>query len=39
MKCDIVPSKLGGKAGEYSGIAVALYSLYEQGQWTLPWNK
>ena len=39
MKCDIVPSKLGGKAGEYSGIAVALYSLYEQGEWTLPWNK
>ena len=39
MQCDIVPSKLGSKAGEYSGIAVALYSLYERGEWTLPWSK
>lgn len=39
MQCDIVPSKLGSKAGEYSGIAVALYSLYERGEWELPWAK
>lgn len=37
--CSIVTSKLGGKIGEYSGIAVALYSLYERGDWTLPWEQ
>ncbi len=36
--CSIVPSKLESKAGEYSGIAVALYSLYERGDWQLPWE-
>ncbi len=37
--CQVVPSKLGGKAGEYSGISVALYSLYEKGEWQLPWSR
>ena len=37
--CEIKPSKLGGKIGEYSGIAVALYFMYERGDWTLPWEE
>lgn len=37
--CSVVPSKLEGKAGEYSGVAVALYSLYERGDWNLPWEQ
>lgn len=37
--CTITQSKLGGKIGEYSGIAVALYFLYERGDWSLPWEQ
>ena len=37
--CSIVTSKLGGNIGELSGAAVALYSLYERGDWTLPWEQ
>lgn len=37
--CRVVPSELGGKAGELSGIATALYSLYERGEWALPWSR
>ena len=36
--CRVVPSELGAKAGELSGIATALYSLYERGEWSLPWS-
>lgn len=35
--CRITTSSLGGSIGEYSGIAVALYFLYERGDWRLPW--
>lgn len=37
--CSIVTSELGSSIGELSGIAVALYSLYEQGDWQLPWDQ
>jgi len=37
--CSIVTSKLGGSVGELSGVAVALYSLYERGDWILPWEQ
>jgi len=37
--CQIKPSKLGAHIGEYSGIAIALNFLYEQGRWQLPWQK
>jgi glucokinase len=37
--CDICVCGLGREIGEYSGAAVALYSLYEQGKWQLPWEK
>ena len=37
--CRVVPSEMGDKAGELSGIAVALYSMYERGEWDLPWGK
>ena len=37
--CSIVTSKLDTKIGEYSGVAVALYSLYERGDWQLPWEQ
>ncbi len=37
--CSIVTSKLDAKIGEYSGVAVALYSLYERGDWQLPWEQ
>ncbi len=37
--CSVVTSKLGSKIGELSGIAVALYSLYERGDWQLPWKQ
>ena len=36
--CRVVPSELGGAAGELSGVSVALYSLYERGEWALPWQ-
>ena len=29
--CEIKPSKLGNKIGEFSGIATALYALYDRG--------
>lgn len=34
--CTIVPGRLGGKLGEYAGAAVALYGLYECGEWEIP---
>jgi len=37
--CDICVCGLGREIGEYSGISVALYSLYENGEWELPWDK
>ncbi len=37
--CEIKPSKLGNKIGEFSGIATALYALYERGEWALPWEQ
>jgi len=37
--CDLTVSALGREIGEYSGIAVALNCLYEQGRWQLPWKK
>ena len=36
--CELTVSGLGKKIGEYSGIAVALNSLYEEGKWQLPWK-
>ncbi len=36
--CKVMPSQVGDKIGEYSGIAVALYFLYERGDWQLPWK-
>lgn len=37
--CELTVSALGREIGEYSGIAIALNSLYEQGRWQLPWKK
>lgn len=37
--CEITVSALGREIGERSGIAVALYNLYENGKWQLPWKK
>ena len=37
--CSITVSALGREIGEYAGIAVALYNLYEEGKWQLPWKK
>ena len=34
--CDVTVTALGREIGEYSGIAVALNSLYEKGKWTPP---
>lgn len=36
--CKVVPSALGRTIGEYSGAAIALNALLEQGEWTLPWQ-
>jgi len=36
--CEIKPCTLGRKIGEYSGVAAALYSMYERGEWELPWK-
>ena len=36
--CELTVSELGREIGEYSGIAVALNCLYEQGKWQLPWK-
>ena len=37
--CKVEVCGLGREIGEYSGIATALYSLYEAGKWNLPWQK
>lgn len=37
--CELTVSALGREIGEYSGIAVALYNLYEEGKWQLPWKR
>lgn len=37
--CKISTSALGREIGEYSGIAIALNSLYEEGEWHLPWQQ
>lgn len=34
--CTVTPGKLGHKLGEISGAAIALYGLYENGEWELP---
>jgi len=34
--CDITVCGLGREIGEYSAVAVALYSLYEQNRWQFP---
>lgn len=36
--CELTVSGLGREIGEYSGIAVALNCLYEEGKWQLPWK-
>ncbi len=37
--CEVSVSALGREIGEYSGIAVALNGLYDQGRWRRPWEK
>ncbi len=38
-ECSIEVSKLGREIGEYAGLSVALYGLYKEGKWQLPWEK
>ena len=37
--CEVTVSGLGREIGEYSGLAVALNCLYEEGKWQLPWHQ
>ena len=37
--CQVSVSALGREIGEYSGIAVALNGLYDEGKWLPPWKK
>lgn len=37
--CRIETGRLGSQLGEYAGACVALYALYERGEWSLPWQE